>query len=256
MKLYLKIFVVIFLSSCVNAKESGETEITTEDGIEVFQNEQFYLLKKNVDIKSDNFDLNADNVKINFDKSLYDITELYAEGKVDFNSQEFEIRGNGNFLKFEVKIEKLKVEGQGSELVTNDIEMYSDGFIEISNLNGNFSLRGQNSKLVNKNIIIEAESIDGNFTKMENENEITFLDISDENISFIKNNNTQMYAKKINFNNETSIIELIDDVTIIRNEEKITGDYGTLDTRNNSYKIKSNNKSKVKVIIQNNESQI
>ena len=253
MKLILYSLFFFLLTTYLVAREKGETEITTEDGIEVFQNEKFFLLKKNVRIESDNFDLNADNVKINFDKSLYDITELYAEGKVDFNSQEFEIRGNGNFLKFEVKIEKLKVEGQGSELVTNDIEMYSDGFIEISNLNGNFSLRGQNSKLVNKNIIIEAESIDGNFTKMENENEITFLDVSDENISFIKNNNTQMYAKKINFNNETSIIELIDDVTIIRNEEKITGDYGTLDTINNSYKIKSNNKSKVKVIIQNNE---
>ena len=62
-----------------------------------------------------------------------------------------------------------------------------------------------------------------------------------------------MYAKKINFDNNTSIIELIDSVTIIRNEEKITGDYGTLDTINNSYKIKSKNQSKVKVIIQNNE---
>ena len=50
--------------------------------------------------------------------------------------------------------------------------------------------------------------------------------------------------KKLNFDNETSIIELIDDVTIIRNEEKITGDYGTLDTKNNSYKIKSNNQKK------------
>ena len=62
-----------------------------------------------------------------------------------------------------------------------------------------------------------------------------------------------MYAKKINYDNKNSIIELIDNVTIIRNEEKITGDYGTLDTTNNSYKIKSNNKSKVKVVIQNNE---
>ena len=249
---FLTISIFLFSLNLL-ARVEGETEITTEDGIEVFQNEKFFLLKKNVRIESDNINLKADNVKINFDKSLYDITELYAEGKVDFYSKEFEMRGNGNFLKFEVKIEKLKVEGQGSELVTNNIEMSSDGFIKISNLNGNFSLRGRNSKLVNENIIIKAESIDGNFTKIENENEITFLEVSDENISFIKNNNTQMYAKKINFNNETSIIELIDDVTIMRNEEKITGDYGTLDTRNNSYKIKSNNKSKVKVIIQNNE---
>ena len=62
-----------------------------------------------------------------------------------------------------------------------------------------------------------------------------------------------MYARKIIFNEDKSTIELIDNVTIIRNEEKITGDYGTLDTSNNSYKIRSNNQNKVKVIIQNNE---
>ena len=54
-------------------------------------------------------------------------------------------------------------------------------------------------------------------------------------------------------NNKTSIIELIENVTIIRNDEKITGDYGTLDTKNNSYKIKSNNQKKVKILIQDNE---
>ena len=62
-----------------------------------------------------------------------------------------------------------------------------------------------------------------------------------------------MYAKKINFNNTTSIIELFENVTIVRNEEKISGDYGTLDTINNSYKIGSNNQKKVKVIIKNDE---
>ena len=42
--------------------------------------------------------------------------------------------------------------------------------------------------------------------------------------------------------------------SIIRNNEIITGDYGTLDTDTNSYKVKSNNSKKVKVIItENNE---
>ena len=50
-----------------------------------------------------------------------------------------------------------------------------------------------------------------------------------------------------------AIIELIDSVTIIRDGEKISGDYGTLDTKNNSYKIKSEKQTKVKVVIQNNE---
>ena len=46
MILILKIIVIIFFSLNLYAREEGETEITTEDGIEVFQNEKFYLLKK------------------------------------------------------------------------------------------------------------------------------------------------------------------------------------------------------------------
>ena len=153
---------------------------------------------------------------------------------------------------------QLIIEGNNAcdflqKLITNDVKMFSDGFIEVNNLNGDFLLKGTNSKLVNENIIIKAETINGNFTEKANEKEITYLEVIDKNISYVKNNDTEMYAKKINFDYDTSIIELIDDVIIIRNEEKITGDYGTLDTKNNSYKIKSNNQNRVKVIIQNNE---
>ena len=253
MKLITKVIIIFLISITLNAREKGETEITTEDGIEVFQNEKFYLLKQNVNIESDNFILSADEVKINFDKSLYDITELDANGSVDFDSKRFKISGNGDFLNFKIKIEKIKIEGKGSELITKDVKMFSDGFIEVSNLNGDFLLKGINSKLINDNIIIEAENINGNFSDNADKKEITYLELFDDRISYVKNNNTEMYAKKINFDNDTSIIELINNVTIIRNGEKISGDYGTLDTRNNSYKIKSNNKNKVKVIIQNNE---
>ena len=78
MRLIFSITIIILFSFKVTAREIGETEITTEDGIEVFQNEKYYLLKKNVKILSDNFNLNAKDVKIFFDKSLYDITELNA----------------------------------------------------------------------------------------------------------------------------------------------------------------------------------
>ena len=253
MMLIFKIILIFLFSINISAREIGETEITTEDGIEVFQNEKFYLLKKNVKIESDNFNLSADDVKINFEENLYDLIKLYAEGNVDFYSKDFEMKGSGEFLEFEVKIENLKVKGKKSQITTKDLSMFSDGFIEVNNINGNFLLKGLNSKLVNKDTTIHAKSIEGTFSEMGDKRDITFLNIYDEKISYIKNNDTEMYAKKINFNNESSIIELIDDVTIIRNDEKITGDYGTLDTTNDSYKIKSNNKSKVKVIIQNND---
>ena len=77
------------------------------------------------------------------------------------------------------------------------------------------------------------------------------MNVIDENKSYVKNNNIEMYAKKIKFDNKSSLIELIDDVSIIRDGEKIIGDYGTIDTKNNSYKIKSKDETKVKVIIQN-----
>ena len=253
MRLVFSITIIILFSFNIIAREIGETEITTEDGIEVFQDEKYYLLKKNVKILSDNFNLNAKDVRIDFDKSLYDITELNAKGEVNFVSSNFELSSKSQSLKFEVKIEKLRVDGKNSELITKDIQMYSDGFIEVNNLNGDFNLEGQNSKLINENIFIKAEKIEGIFSNIEDQKEITFLNVIDKKISYVKNNNTEMYAKKINFDNKTSTIELIDNVVIIRNGEKITGDYGTLDTKNNSYKIKSNNQNRVKVIIQNNE---
>ena len=253
MKFILKIILIFLISKSAFSRETGETEITTDDGIEVYQNEKYYLLKKNVKIISDNFVLNADNVKINFDNSLYDIVSLKAQGNAEFISDEFKMNGNSKILNFNVKLEKLNLEGFESKLLMEDIEMYSDAFIEVNNQKGNFTLKGPNSKLINKNIFIEAEFIDGKFIEDLGEKQIKFLNVADEKISYIKNNDTEMYAKKINFDNETSLIELIDDVTIIRNDEKISGDYGTLDTKNNAYKIKSNNKTKVKVIIKQNE---
>ncbi len=252
---YSNFFLIfIFLISInVFAREVGETEITTEDGIEVYQSEKYYLLKKNVKINSDTFTLQADNVRIDFNENLYDITKLNAIGNVNFSSPAYGINGNGENLEFLVKLEKLQIKGKGSKLYLEDIEMLSDGSIKLNNVNGNFSLDGINSKLINSSIFIEARSIDGTFSSNNGKKQIIFLNIIDNNIAHVKNSDTEMYARKINFNYETSIIELINDVTIIRNGEKIIGDYGTLDTKNNSYKIKSNNQTAVKVIIKNDE---
>ena len=253
MKIIFKLLLILVISKNLLAREIGETEITTEDGVEVYQNEKYYLLKKNVKIISDSFELNADNVKIYFDENLYDIVSLEAEGSTTFNSSQFNIQGSGEKLKFQIKFEKLQVEGAKSKIISDKTKMFSNGSIMINNANGSFSLKGSGSKLINNNILIEAENINGIFHDDLNRKEINSLNVFDEKISYIKNINTEIYAKKINFDKKTSIIELIDDVAIIRNNEKISGDYGTLDTKNNSYKIKSNNQEKVKIIIQSNE---
>ena len=253
MKLIFKIITIYLFALNALAREEGETEITTENGIEVFQNEKYYLLKQNVKIESDQFLLNADDVKVNFEESLYDITELEAKGSVYFNSIELGMEGKGEFLNIKLRIEKIKIEGKGSELNSKDIKMFSDELIEVNNIDGNFKIQGLNSKLINENTIIKGQFIDGNFLNKTDKMEITNLKVSDNNKSYVKNIDTEMYAKKINFNNNSSTIELIDSVEIIRNSERIKGDYGTLDTKNNSYKITSNDTEKVTVIIQNNE---
>ena len=47
MKKIVIIFLILFLNhKYAYSRNIGETEITTEDGIEVFQEEKYYLLKK------------------------------------------------------------------------------------------------------------------------------------------------------------------------------------------------------------------
>ncbi len=131
--------------------------------------------------------------------------------------------------------------------------MFSDGNILVNNLNGNFTLFGPKSRLIYNNVFIEGEEIYGLFSNNSNKKEIKYLNVKDNNLSYIKFDNTEMYAKIINFDYKSSLIELTDNVVIVRNGQKINGDYGTLDTSNNSYKIKSKNQNKVKVVIQSGE---
>ncbi len=248
---YIIIAFILLFSLNIYSREAGETEITTDEGIEVFQEEKYYILKKNVKIVSDNFILFGDKIKISFDKDLYDIKMIEAYRDVELQSPQYGIVATGQNLLFDVKKEKIQIEGNNSELLTKDTKMYSDGIIRVKNISGDFFLNGPNSKLINDDIFIEGERIDGIFETKENSKEILVLNVLDNEISYIKTEDTSMYAKIINYNKENSLIELKNSVKIIRNGEKITGDYGTLDTNTNSYKIKSNNSKKVKVVISN-----
>ena len=91
---------------------------------------------------------------------------IFLKGEVNFVSSKFGLNSKSESLKFEVKTERLKVNGKNSELITKDIKMYSDGFIEINNLNGDFKLEGPNSKLINESIFIKAEKMDGIFSNI------------------------------------------------------------------------------------------
>ncbi len=231
------------------ARKAGETEITTEDGIEVFQDEKYYLLKKNVVIISDELKLEAQNVKIFFGEDLYDIINLDANTDVNFISDTYKIKGSGNYVKFNIKEQIIFINGEDSKLYLETTEMYSDGEINVNNLKGSFLLNGPNSKLISENTIINGYNINGEFEMVNEKRDISNLKVEDDIRLNIKTQDTNMFAKKAILDSEKSIIELFEEVEINRGGEVITGDYGILNTKKNSYKVKSNKSNKVKAVI-------
>ncbi|MDC0140886.1 hypothetical protein OAI62_00310 [Pelagibacteraceae bacterium] len=246
------LFLIIFLNyKYAIGRNVGETEITTDDGIEVFQEEKYYLLKKNVEIVSDEFELTGDLVKIYFEKDLYDIKELIASTGVNFKSNTYNMSGKGETFKFNIQNEEINVTGKKSELFLETTEMFSDGSITVDNLAGSFYIQGSNSKLISDTIFITGIMINGILDNKNGTREISNLEVHDEDILSIITEDTEMFSKKAFYDKEKSIIELFDNVTIKRGGETITGDYGVLDTNKNSYKVSSNNSNKVKVVISN-----
>ena len=106
----------------------------------MFQDEKYYLLKKNVEIISDELELNAQIVKIFFENDLYDIKELIANEDVTFKSELYNITGNGNNVKFNIKNQEILVNGKNSKLFLENTEMMSDGNINLNNLLVAFSM--------------------------------------------------------------------------------------------------------------------
>ena len=96
------ILCILLITNYSYSRTLGETEITAEEGIEVFQDDKYYLLKKNVKIDSDKFVLLGDEIKIFFDKDLYDIKLINAFGNVSLISDQFNITAEGNKLLFQV----------------------------------------------------------------------------------------------------------------------------------------------------------
>ncbi len=233
------------------ARGIGETEITTDDGIEVFQNEKYYLLKKNVTITSDDFEITADRVKANFEIDLYDITSLEAKGSSNLNAIKYGVTGKGDEININIKLEEIIVSGKNSFLNMQETKMSSDGSIKVNNALGTFELRGANSNLQNIDLDIYGEYISGVFSEFDDKKQIKKLNVEDKNLLTIKTENLEMNAQKAVYNDQTNIIELFSKVKIVKGQEIITGDYGYFDTIKNSYKVKSDNTSKVKVTIKN-----
>tara|TARA_Y100001970_G_scaffold105869_1_gene132599 strand:+ start:5088 stop:5858 length:771 start_codon:yes stop_codon:yes gene_type:complete len=250
-RIVIYIFLVFFFSYKVFSRGIGETEITTEDGIEVFQNEKYYVLKKNVKIISDDFEITADNVKANFEKDLYDIHNIQTNGNSVLNAKKYGLYGEGDEIIINLKLEEIKIKGINSYINLEDVEMFSDGLVSINNLLGNFDLNGKNSNLKAEDLNIFGKKIEGIFFEIDGKKQISKLNVEDNDLLTIKTGEIVMNSKKAIYDDNTGIIELFSNVKIVKGLEVIYGDYGFFDTNKNSYKVKSNKSSKVKVIISN-----
>lgn len=245
--------VLILMSKNLIALEINQTEITTDEGIEIFQEEKYYLLKKNVEIVSKNFSLSAETVKAYFDKDLYDIVKIESFKNVTLTSQKG-IIAKGQKIFFSIKDEKILIEGIKSSLVNKEMKMFSDVSIEINNYTGKFNLRGENSILINNDLNIRGSIIDGFFINNNGINEVDLLYVEDKSEINIKTSKIDMYAKKSNYTKKDNLIELFDNVKIIRANEIIIGDYAKINTLDETIKVTSDKTSnKVKLLLNNNE---
>lgn len=246
----MKIIIIYFFLflSILQARELGQTEITTEEGIEVYQKEKYYLLKKNVEIESDNFKLTAQKVKVYFDKDLYDITNMYSQGNVIFESNQG-LRVLGNEVDFDFKNEEINIRGEKSFLQNNEFTMVSDGSIDLNNVTGEFKLYGFNSKLTTNDIKITGKDIQGKYITVDGKNILDKLKVKDKTQVNIKTETSNMFAKRAEYNKQENIIELFENVIIIRDNELITGDYAKINTLDESYFVKTNKSKRVKVLL-------
>ena len=138
MKFILSLIFIFFYTVETYSREAGQTEITADEGLEVFQDEKYYLLKKNVRIESDNFVLLGDLIKIYFKNDLYDIKIIDATGNVRLNSNLQSIVALGNKIHFVVDEEEITINGLNSQLITDNLKMLSNNEIQVNNLNGYF----------------------------------------------------------------------------------------------------------------------
>ena len=84
-------------------------------------------------------------------------------------------------------------------------------------------------------------------------NEVEFLDVQDKTQINIKTETLDMYALSAKYDKKTNIIELFENVKILRDNESISGNYAKINTLTESYKVTSKKSEKVKALLKKNE---
>ena len=215
-KIFLTLIVIILCKSLNAEKINNDTTIiTTDGGINVYQEQKYYDLKKNVIINSKNFNLKADNVVAHYNKDFYDLTKIIATGNAEI-----------------ITLEKSEIKG---DKLTYDIN------------SGNFVIIG-NGIFINDELRVEGEEMQGTIIEVDKVRYIKKVEVKDSKKVFIKNKDMKSYSKSAIYLKENDVLELFDEVKIIKGSEVTTGDYANINLKTNDYSIKSVN-NKVKLLI-------
>ena len=127
--------------------------------------------------------------------------------------------------------------------------MASDESIDLNNTSGEFKLYGLNSKLITDDFKITGEDIKGKYITVDGENIVDKLKVKDKTQVNIETPTSNMFAKRAEYNKQENIVELFENVIIIRDNEFITGDYAKINTLDESYFVKTDESKKVKVLL-------
>ena len=115
MKIFLIILNIIFINLKLSAEENlnYDTEITTDSGITLYQNEKYYELIDNVKIKSQNFNLKAENVIAYYKDDLYDLVKIIAKKNAEIDTLDGAII-TGDEIMYEIESGNFFISGNGS----------------------------------------------------------------------------------------------------------------------------------------------
>ena len=145
----------------------------------------------------------------------------------------------------------MNIFGNNALLNMDNLIMKSDNYIMIDDSKGKFKLEGNISELTTDTMNIIGSSINGSYEEINEINEINNLIVKSDKITEITTDTLKMFSSKAVYSKKDNIIELFDNVKVIRNNEIIIGDYAKINTLNESYKVSSKDSKKVKVLIDN-----
>ena len=220
-KILLLLFLIDSISIGLRANENNNysTKITTDGGITLYQNNKYYELIDNVKINSTNFDLSADNVIAYYKVDLYDLIKVIATGKA-------------------------KIKTSDGAVISGDKIIY-----EIEN--GNFTIEG-NGLFQNNKLTVKSQDIKGEIEEINNKKYIKNVEAKDDKKVYIQNQDMKSYSKSALYSKTNDLLELFDEVEIIKGKEIATGDYATINIETNDYSIKSIN-NKVQLLLSSEE---